>query len=255
MRRLIVVLGLLALATLLSLNGCAGNRGQDPTPTIASVATVPAAIGLTNRTPSTEAILGGGVRLYCLEACQQNFIHPFNTFLLYDDVADLASMPGTDDTRIIMAWVPASGRLYVNEEEIDTLSDQAQVDDAEFWSQYAVTAQTFFPTPSATPGAATADLAVVESPAEPVNEVHTFIGEVGVAASWEELALAMKDAGDTPEDLTQALLLVGELGRGDTANKLVILDLQIGGPTPRLACLQNPTWVYWAFFCSGLWGQ
>lgn len=249
MKRRIAIISLLTVAIFLSLCGCDQSTQQPILPTTATQATVPA----TEMPPSTEAVLGGGVRLYCLEACQQNFIYQFNAMQFYDNVADLQQMPGNKDTRFILAWVPASGHLYINEEEIDPNNTGMQVDDAEFWRTYAVTARTYFPMPATAEEAATAELAVFQSSAEPVTEVVTFIGEAGVEFSWQELALAMEAAGDVPEDLTQAQILVGELGRGNTENVLAILDPQIIGPTNRLACLQNPTWVYWAFNCSGLW--
>lgn len=238
MWRRVAVLALLAVLAGLALWACAGRRTDGDPP---------------ETTPTTEAILGGGIRLYCVDACERNFVYQFNTIRFYNQATDLPAIPGDDNTRIIMAWVPASGRLYINEEEIDDLSDEAQVDTAEFWSQYAVTARTFLPAPSAAEGVATADLAVTQSPAETINEVHAFIGETGVDASWQELALVMAEAGDAPDDLTQAQLLVGQLGLGNTANELVMLDEEQIGPDTGLACLRNPSWLYWVRYCSGRW--
>lgn len=231
-RRMKVVV-LLALAVVFMLVGCGGAE-QDPA------------------VPTTETMLGGGVRPYCVngEACPQSFVYQFNDILFYDDAANLPDMPIDGESHIIMAWVPASGRLYVNEEYIDPLSDEAQLDAAEFWSMYVLTARAFLPEPNTT-NAATADLAVVQSPGETINEVVVFTNAAGTPASWDELNIAMADAGDDSAGLTAAQILFGVADSGNTQNTLVVFDESIDGPDRGLRCRQNPTLAYWLRYCLG----
>jgi len=241
MRR-VAILALVAVSMLVSCNNT--DKGQPSSATTSTPATASM-----DTPPTTTAMVDGGVRLYCVEACQRNFVYQFSDLLFYNGAADLPGMPIDDDMRLILAWVPASGRLYVNEEEIALQSDDVQLDAAEFWSYYVVTANTFLPEPAA-PEAPTANLAVVQSPAEPIAEVVLFTSATGRPDSWTQLEAAMTDAGDDSTTLTTAQFVFGAVG-SNTQNTLVVLDTEISGPDTFLRCRQHPSLGYWLKYCIG----
>jgi hypothetical protein len=249
MRRRVVVLGLVGVIAVLVLTACGGQQSAAGTPE----AGVPA-----GATPATEAVLGGGVRLYCVEACQQNFVYQFNGIDTRNVWGDLATITDDPNARIVMAWVPPDderpeGRLYIDEQELKT-GDGSQEDAAEYFSQYAVVARIFIPEPAADEAPVTSDLSTIQSEAQSIGEIIPFLSGGGMVDSLAELTDAMTTAGNDPNVLTQAQLIVGGPGGGNNSeNTLIIFDTEISGPDNALACAQNPSWATRILRCYGRW--
>ena len=249
MWRRVVVLVLVVVMALVGLTACAGQQSPNDVPEAAQ----PAA-----QTPATEAVLGGGVRLYCVEACQQNFVYQFNGIDSRNVWGDLATITDDPNARIVMAWVPPNdgqpeGRLYIDEQELKT-GDGSQEDAAEYFSQYAVVARTFIPEPAADEAPVTSDLSTIQSEAQAIGEIIPFLSGGGMVDSLAELTDAMTTAGDDPNVLTQAQLIAGGPGGGNNReNTLVIFDTEISGPDNALACAQNLSWATRILRCYGRW--
>lgn len=201
---------------------------------------------------TTEIVLGGGIRLSCVESCQQDLVYPFNEAVLYDTLDEFIAAMSGSEKQVSVAWLPATDHLYIDQADAAQLPEQGHL---ELLEEYMLTAQVQFPEPSPTEAPATANLGVTQGPRETIAQVISFFGEIGFDDNWAELSLAMEDNDDSPINLEEAYFIVSQPSVRGAGYQLHVFDTppETENTDPTRACLQNPTWFYRLRYCTYYW--